>query len=436
MPLTTLQQNWYYDNIIALDPEGEIVRIDRPSNNVNYSQKISSDESHVRLLTPEEWVHALTCVILVKQLGYPIDRIVHERHVAHGSFGSKADEIDIMILDSDGLPYAVWEMKSAEAFVRDLETATKFQLFGSVPLLTQGAPRFIVCATIDALTAEPVLRSRCIDYREHKDYDAWLLVGKPVVPEFPREYFEPDYEPYTRGGPRDLKTTCTLAEFRAVAISFHNEFFAEHPDNQLFEDLVKCLLAKIFSEKHTEQGKAYKFQIFLPKGKPESAKIVFDRINDLYKLAFRHYIEPAGIDEIDEKRFSPERVKSVVQQLEGMALTKGSALNADMIGAFFEEILRAGFKQGRGMYFTHDNIARFMVEAVGIRALVRKKWRTANHPENRLPYIFDPACGSGTFLLHAMHAVTSEVSLNPKWFARTESDEDFLKQNFAARGSS
>ena len=37
------------------------------------------------------------------------------------------------------------------------------------------------------------------------------------------------------------------------------------------------------------------------------------------------------------------------------------------------------------MYFTHDNIARFMVEAIGVRELTRKKWRSATHPDQRLP---------------------------------------------------
>ncbi len=409
-----------------------MVRIDRALNLVHYSPAIRSDESHSKPLTPEEWVHALTCVILARQLGYPIDRLVHERHIAHGSSGSNADEMDIIILDEDGRPYAAWELKSAEAYPAELETATKLQLFGTVPLLTEGAPTFIVCATIDPSGHDPAFKLRCIDYREHKDYEAWSLAGKPTVPDFPREYFEPDYQPYTRGGPRDLKTNCTIAEFRAVATSFHNEFFSEHPDNQLFEDLMRCLLAKIYAEKNTQTGSPYEFQILMPQGRAENAAKVFGRINDLYSRAYKHYIEPNGSDEIDGRRFAPERVKSVVQQLEGMALTKGSALNADIIGTFFEEILRAGFKQDRGMYFTHDNISRFMVEAVGLRELTRAKWRRATHPEQRLPYVFDPACGSGTFLLHSMHAITDEVLSNRTWFSRTASDEEFLSQNFSS----
>jgi type I restriction enzyme M protein len=255
VPLTSAQQLWYQSRIKELDADSKIVKIDVTKGVVHYSHTMKSDESHTKPLTPEEYVHALTVVILVNELGYSLDKIYHERHIEHGSAGS-----------NDGLPYAVWELKSAEAYLNDVELATKSQLFGTVPLLTGGAPTFIVCATIYPVGASAELKQRCVDYREHKDYNAWILAGKPSVPAFPREYWEPDYRPYVRGGTRDLKTTCTLAEFRAVAESFHNEFFSEHPDNQLFEYVVKCLLAKIYSEKNTKRGEPYKFQVFLPHG--------------------------------------------------------------------------------------------------------------------------------------------------------------------------
>ena len=114
-----------------------------------------------------------------------------------------------------------------------------------------------------------------------------------------------------------------------------------------------------------------------------------------------------------------------------MSLTKGSALNADIMGAFFEEVLRSGFKQDRGMYFTHDNNARFMAEAVGIRQLVERKWRSAAHPDQRLPYIIDPACGSGTFLLQAMQTVSGLIQRERASFDRTDNDAAFLAQNFS-----
>lgn len=51
-----------------------------------------------------------------------------------------------------------------------------------------------------------------------------------------------------------------------------------------------------------------------------------------------------------------------------------------------------------------------MVEALGIPGLARQYVRDpALHINDRLPYIMDPSAGSGTFLLAAMHAVTSRL---------------------------
>ena len=176
-------------------------------------------------------------------------------------------------------------------------------------------------------------------------------------------------------------------------------------------NLVKCLLAKIFDERTSRRGDEYEFQVFQRSGTPERADEVFERINSLYRRAYLRYVDPEGeeADEISTREFSEERVKTVVQALQQFSITMGAARNGDVIGAFFEEILRSGFKQDRGMYFTHDNLARFMVEAVDLGDLTEKTWRSSNHPDNRLPYIIDPACGSGTFLLHSMQKVTDTI---------------------------
>lgn len=97
-----------------------------------------------------------------------------------------------------------------------------------------------------------------------------------------------------------------------------------------------------------------------------------------------------------------------------MSITKGAALNGDVIGAFFEEILRIGFKQDKGMYFTHSNLVRFMIEVIDLDGLTTKTWNESTHPENRLPYVIDPACGSGTFLLNAMPIITNAIKSRKK----------------------
>jgi type I restriction enzyme M protein len=428
MPLNPVQRAWYFEKIAEIDPMHEVVRGDPAADQVHYSAPVQTDKSHTRNATPEELVHALAMALLVKHYGYPATSLYHEKDVYHGSSGSSSDEIDLVINDADGLPFAVWEFKSSEDYAGELERATQYQLFGTVPLLTSGSPRHIVCATIDPnIGSEPVIKIRCIDYSQVKDYALWVSQGCQALDEFPRDYRDPSFVPYVKDGEKDLRTNCTLTEFRAVATQFHNEFFSEHPDNQLFESLVKLLLAKISSEKNTPTGEEYAFQIFYRNGRPETAAEVFGRISQLYDEAYTRYIDPTGANPLDPNTFSHERVKSVVSALQGMALTRGSALSADIMGAFFEEILRAGFKQDRGMYFTHDNIARFMAEAVGLRELTKRKWRRANHPNNRLPYVIDPACGSGTFLLHSMQLISNTIREGRAALVRTEDEREFFR---------
>jgi type I restriction enzyme M protein len=422
--LTSMEKTWYFDAIDGLG--GTAVTINRATEIVNYNSAIASDESHVKSADPEELAHAVMIGLLHSNAyRYPLTALGHEMHFAHGSKGSKSDEVDIIIRDEDQLPYALVELKAASDFERGKDDAIKNQLFGTAPLI--GSPKLLVYATVEPKGSEPKLRAVCIDYTKHKTYDAWKDEGEPHSITFPEDYRDLEFEPYVNQGLKDLNLDSTQADFRAVALAFHNEFFGEHPDNTIFVNLVKCLLAKIYDERTRKTGEAYEFQIFHKNGKPDSAADVFKRVNALYVSAYMRHIDSAAteIDEIDPKEFSEAGVKAVVQALQGISITKGAARHGDIIGAFFEEILRSGFKQDRGMYFTHDNIVRFMVEVVDLAGLTRRVWQQSNHPENRLPYVIDPACGSGTFLLHAMNTITATVKGDAKSLVRDHDSRQF-----------
>lgn len=424
--LSDEKRTWYFDALDALG--GAAVVGDAAALTVTYDGAIRTDESHVKSADPEELAHAVAIALLHSdEYKYPLASIGHEIHFAHGSKGSKSDEVDIVITDPDGLPYAVWELKAATEYEAEKKDAIKNQLFGTAPLV--GSPKLLVYATVEPKGAKPKLRCLTIDYAKYKTYDSWVDDGSPSSELFPVDYQDIGYEPYTSGGINDLAMDSTQADFRAVALGFHNEFFGEHPDNTIFVNLVKCLLAKIHDERTTKNGTAYDFQVKYKNGKPETAVEVFTRVNGLYKAAYTRYID-SGADELDEinpKEFAAERVKTVVLALQGISITKGAAKHGDIIGAFFEEILRTGFKQDRGMYFTHDNVVRFMVEAVGLYDLTQTIWKASNHPDNRLPYVIDPACGSGTFLLHAMATITTAIKANEVDLVNTHDAEQFYK---------
>lgn len=430
MPLTEKEERWYIERTQETDPSETIIKIDEKSRLVTYSTDLRSDESNTKSINPEELVHALTIALLTsKQYKYKISSLYHEKYYPHGSTGSLSDEIDILIEDDDGLPYALWELKSSDEYYKNEAKAIQYQLFGTAPLV--GSVKLLVYATIKPKRKSAKLELKCIDYTKYKSYESWVDAGNPTSSVFPTDYQDIDYKPYINGSAPDLKLDCTQSEFRSVAVSFHNEFFGEHPDNAIYINLVKCLLAKIHDERTTKKRNAYRFQVFHKNNKPQSAKDIFIEINTLYKEAYNRYIDPTAKepDEIDPKEFSPDKVKSVVQELQNMSITKGAALHGDIIGAFFEEILRVGFKQDKGMYFTHSNIVRFIIEALDISELTRGTWESAIHPENRLPYIIDPACGSGTFLLQSMKAITGYIKSN-----KDDLVDDFeAKQFYQAR---
>lgn len=425
MPLDDKSTQWYVDNINKLSRQVSLSTADVKNKTITYTSELRSDESNVKAFGPEELVHAMIINLLCSHgYEYKIENLYHEQHFAHGSTGSLSDEVDLIVYDEDSLPYAVMELKSSEKFKNDEDKAIKYQLFGTAPLT--GSPKFLVYGTVHPNTEKVVLELKCIDYAKYKSYESWEEAGKPYSTTFPKDYQDLDYFPYINGSERDLKINTTQSDFRAVAKSFHNEFFGEHPDNALFINLVKCLLAKIYDERTTKKGKEYNFQVKYKNGKPEKSAVVFEGVNELYKEAYSRYIEKdISPDEIDSKEFSKEKVKSVVLALESLSITKGAALHGDIIGAFFEEILRSGFKQDKGMYFTHTNLVTFIIEALDIDGLTKEIWSNASHPDNRLPYVIDPACGSGAFLLHAMNKITSAI--------KTETDtlvSDFEETQF------
>lgn len=411
MPLTDKDRTWYYDRIEELDPRQRVVKVDRENNLLTYASSIRMDESHIRSADAEEVVRALAlCMLVSKDYKYSTEDFYIERYYKHGNLASMRDEIDIIIYDNDDLPFAMWELKSADDYTKRMYKIIESQLFGTAPLI--GAPKLLVYATIRPTGKVPKFTLICIDRTKYQSFESWDKNQRPASLTFPPSFTDPAYEPLVHDGKVDLRIDSTQADFRAVAATFHAEFFGEHPDNVLFTNLVKCLLAKIYDERQTKKGEPYQFQIlYNKKGQEESAASVFKRVNDRYRTAYSRYIERNAPepDEINPKEFSPERVKTVVKELQGMAITRGAALHGDVIGAFFEEILRAGFKQDKGMYFTHDNLVYFIIEALDLDGLTVETWKKATHPENRLPYVIDPACGAGTFLLRSMYVISNAV---------------------------
>lgn len=409
MSLSNKEQNWFYDQIEKYDPEGKVVTINRENKSLQYNDSINSDEVKLKKATDEELVKALCLCILSTTYQYETKSFYIEKYYHHGHPGSMRDEVDLIIYDDENQPFALWEFKSPEEYDKDAEKYIRYQLFGTAPLV--GAVKLLVYATIRPKGDKPSLVIKCINREIYQSYEGWKEDGSQIIPDFPKMYLDISHKPFTRGGEPDLRVNSSQADFRAIATTLHNEFFGEHPDNVIFSNILKCILAKIYDERQSKRGDEYSFQIFYKNGKEESSEDIFKRINKIYETAYTRYIEPTARkpDEINVKEFSPDKVKFIVKLMQSMSITQGAALHGDIIGAFFEEILRIGFKQDKGMYFTHSNLVWFILEAIDLEGLAIKTWENSTHPENRLPYVIDPACGSGTFLLRTMEIITKAI---------------------------
>ena len=96
-------QTWYFNAIASSDSQA--VSIDQETGIVTYDGAIRSDESRAKPTTPEELVHATVIGLLCGDtFGYPVEALGHEIHFAHGSRGSLADEVDVIIYDKYGQP--------------------------------------------------------------------------------------------------------------------------------------------------------------------------------------------------------------------------------------------------------------------------------------------------------------------------------------------
>lgn len=206
--------------------------------------------------------------------------------------------------------------------------------------------------------------------------------------------------------------------------------------NDVFSNLVKIFLAKIFDEDTTQTGKPYTFQIEVKGGTPESPDEVYKTVNELFKQAQKEYLGYSDADirdsvGIDREKISVNKVAYVVEQLQGISLLENENKdNGDLLGEFFEGIVSEGFKQDKGQFFTHPNIVQFILHALELdRVAVDLLNGKENPVKPRLPFIGDSACGSGTFLIEGMKLITSTVKKGTL-LKRSRKIEEFLASNF------
>jgi len=390
---------------------------DFDNRKVKYSEKIKGWKID-KFKGDEEIVRAFILTKLVNELGYKPENIEIEKEYDLGRPKVNKPRIDIIVRDPKGNAFLYIELKSPQDYEKDKDEVIEKQLFNLASQEKgQGKNvKYLVLYTIELHEKE--IKDKCIliDYEKFTSFDAWKEV-RDFADEIPERYGKAQKEPYIKGGKKDLETNFTHEQLDGLRKNLHNVLWGGGgtDDNDVFSSLVNIILAKIQDEGEKKKGEKYDFQIFSFKD-GESFELneqLFERINELYKRALKqrlNIVNEAKLKKsfvIDENKFSLNKLKYTVAELERFSFVDGknSFTGKDILGDFFEGIIREGFKQTKGQFFTHINIVKFLLWGLQLDKLAIE--RVNNDLE--IPYLIDPSTGSGTFLIEYMKFITENL---------------------------
>jgi type I restriction enzyme M protein len=381
-------------------------------------------------LTDEEVVRAYFLTRLVSAHGYRPGPDVLEIERVYKSVGhsGKGGRIDILVRKAatskgaSGDAFLFVEVKSPTAYDRDLD-----ELDGQLFRLSQQElprPRYLLYYTVDLRTAGLFERMILIDTAAYGDHAAWTRAGQPIIDEVPERYNAPKKRlfanvPASDKKHRSLDRGATAETFNRIRTEIHDVIWGGGGtnNNEVFVYVTKLILCKIYDEKETAPGAKYRFQRLGDANNPELPVDLSRRMNTLYKEAEDRYLalsHPSEGPAFDANRISPDKLAYVVGRLEGLAITDNTH-SGDLLGEFFEQIVEQDFTQTKGQFFSPSTIVRFMLQLASAAELAKSTMLTERDHlgRPRLPYVIDPSCGSGTFLIEYMKLIREELTASP-----------------------
>lgn len=382
-----------------------------------YGIKIKKHRDIKSITGDEELVRGYLLTKLVNELGYKEENIELEKEYDVGRPKVNKPRIDIIVRDDKGNAFLYIELKSPQDYEKDKDEVIEKQLF-NLASQEQGQGKkvkYLVLYTVEVV--DDKVKDKCIliDYEKFKSFDSWKEI-RDFADELPERYGKAQKEPYVKDK-KDLETSFTHEKLDGLRKNLHNVLWGGGgtDDNDVFSSLVNIILAKIQDESEKKRGEKYDFQIFSYKDGEsfESNEELFERINELYKRALKqrlNIIDEARLRKsfvIDENKFSLNKLKYAVSELERFSFVDGkNSINGkDILGDFFEGIIREGFKQTKGQFFTHINVVKFMLWALQLDKLAIDRVNN----DLQIPYLIDPSAGSGTFLIEYMKFITENL---------------------------
>jgi len=427
------EKRLFVKQIKLFDPKEEYVKIDLDRQEIHYSDEIKQHRK-ISKLTKEEVVRAFVVVKLIAQLGYAPDCIELEKEHTIGRRTKKTSaRIDVLVKNKDESysTFMIIEVKAPDEYDRELEEI-KTQLF-EVAKLEKGTQYLIYYTAYATEKRELQERIVSISFGIYDSYKDWEKDGKPNLMGIPKEYGLIKKPIFTKKGVPDLRTDATTTQLESIRRELHDVLWGggRYQGNEIFQFIMKLFLAKIYDEKETEDRKAYQFQIYFENGKSETPDKLHKRINEIYQKALVKYLyidstvaKERDLASIGEKKtIDKKKIKYIVEKFQDISLTNNIH---DILGDFFERFLWGEFKQNKGQFFTHPNIVKFIIYSLDLGELAISKINT----ENKLPYLIDPTCGSGTFLIEAMKEITKCVINGKGKLKQSDMVKELLESEF------
>lgn len=387
---------------------------------VKYSSLIKGKKIN-ELKGDEEITRACILSKLSNEYGYSLENIELEHEYTAGRPHTNTSIIDVIVRDKNGDAFLFMELKSPDAYANeDKDKIIEEQLF-KVAAMEQAEGhkvKYLVLYAISVIGNE--IKDDCIiiNHEKYLTYKDWE-VERDYANEIPARYGKAQKTPYVKGSSKDLETHFTNEMLTSLQNDLHNVLWGGGGtgDNDVFSSLTNLILAKIQDEDEKSNGEKYDFQCFAFKDGEaddyESLDNLYERINGLYRRALENKLNItdkkriASAQVVDTNKFSLAKVKYTVQSLEKFSFVDGknSLSGKDILGDFFEGIIRDGFKQSKGQFFTHINIVRFMLWAIQADKMAIDHINS----QGEIPYMIDPSAGSGTFLIEYMKFITSNI---------------------------
>ena len=405
-------------NYIEEQEKSIVQKFDADELKVEYSADINQSRKIRKLSGDEEVVRAYLLTKLTNELGYKAKNIELEKEYDIGRPKVNKPRIDIIVRNDEGDAFLYIELKSPQDYEKDKDEVIEKQLFNLASQEKgQGKNvKYLVLYTIE--TVENEIKDKCIviDYEKFPSFDAWKDV-RDFADTLPIRYGKAQKEPYIKGGKKDLDKNFTHYQLDYKRANLHNVLWGGGgtDDNDIFSSLANIILAKIQDESERKKGEKYDFQIFAFKDGEsfESNEELFERINELYRRALKQRLNVTDESRlkksyiIDENKFSLAKLKYAVSELEQFSFVDGknSFDGKDILGDFFEGIIREGFKQTKGQFFTHINVVRFLLWGLQLDKLAIERV----NKDLEIPYLIDPSAGSGTFLIEYMKFITENL---------------------------